>query len=74
MTSRDTTWRKPEACGSHGSCIEIGPVDDGVLIRTRSMVAGVEHISAALFASDAEIAAHVQACKNGEYDDLCGTP
>lgn len=66
MTSPDTPWRKPEACGQHGSCIEVREIDGVIAIRRATRWHG--------WVDRAEFAAFVEACKNGEYDDLCGTP
>lgn len=62
----EVQWRKPSLCNT-GGCVEVGDNDGEILVRnSKRPDAGV------LEFTRAEMAAFVQGCKAGEFDDLAG--
>lgn len=59
-------WRKSSFSGPDGGCIEVaGLPDHGVAVRNSRDPGGP-----ALAYTQAELAAFIAGCKNGEFDDL----
>ena len=67
--SGEAGWRKPRKCNS-GHCAEVRdlPDDDTVMLRSSRRPGQIAMLDRG------EFAALIDAAKNGEYDDLTGTP
>ena len=59
------TWRKSSKSGANSNCVELAQTDDGVLIRNSNRLDG-----GVVPFTRAELAAFIDGCKAGEFDDL----
>nr|WP_228045995.1 DUF397 domain-containing protein [Saccharopolyspora sp. HNM0983] len=64
----NATWRKSSFSNDQGQCVEVAPLADGsIAVRNSNRPdAGV-----VLF-TGAEMAAWIEGCRAGEFDDLAG--
>ena len=66
MTSQELTWRTSSFTGSNGgTCVEVAATANGVLVRNSNR----PHETPIAF-THAELAAWIDGCKAGEFDDL----
>jgi hypothetical protein len=59
------TWRK-SSYTDNGTCVEVAETDHGILVRNSNRPE-----AGTLTFTRAEMAAWVQGCRAGEFDDLC---
>lgn len=64
-SATDLAWRKSSFSGANGDCVEVADIGNGVAVRHSR-----EPEQGTLFYSRAELAAFIEGCKAGEFDDL----
>lgn len=64
-SSSDQRWRKSSFSGSTGDCVEIADADEVMLVRNSK-----RPDSGTIAFSRAELAAWIDGCRAGEFDDL----
>ena len=63
---QDLTWRKSSFTGGNGgTCVEIAATDNGVLVRNSN-----QPDAGTIAFTRSELAAWINGCKAGEFDDL----
>lgn len=61
----DLDWRKSSYSGANGDCVEVADTGNGVAVRHSK-----EPNQGTLVYTRAELAAFIEGCKAGEFDDL----
>jgi hypothetical protein len=65
MTKHETPWRKASHSVNAQNCVELAGHGDGVLLRNSNRLG-----DGTLVLTPAELAAFVDGCRAGEFDDL----
>lgn len=61
----DRAWRKASFSGAESNCVEVAEDNDTILVRNSN-----DPDAGTIAFTRAEMAAWVQGCKAGEFDDL----
>jgi hypothetical protein len=65
MTDDTHVWRISSFSGQNGSCVEVAEAGDEILVRNSN-----NRDAGTLTFTRAELAAWIEGCKAGEFDDL----